>query len=84
MATIRTLHRIMAARGAVQLSDGRIAKIVRIDTVFPENTTTVTIWTDANGDDSTGPDSRSPDSSNPGISKVELSDIVGEATRQTA
>jgi hypothetical protein len=83
MATIQTLQRIMAARGAVRLSDGRVGKIVRIDTVFPANTTTVTIWTDPNGDDSTGPDSRSPDSSNPGITKVPLSDIVGEAHRQT-
>ena len=53
----------------VQLSDGRVGKIVRVDTLFPSNATTVSIWTD---------------SKSPSIAKVSISDIVGEAGRQSA
>ena len=64
----------------VRLSDGRIGKIVRVDTLFPDNATTVTVWTDSNDD---GPLSTGP-VSGPGISKVSISDIVGEAARESA
>lgn len=69
MATLRHLHQIMNERRMVQLSDGRVGKIVRVDTLFPDNATTVTIWTD---------------SSAPGISKVSLADVVGVAALKTA
>jgi len=53
----------------VRLSDGRIGKIVRVDTHFPENATTVSIWTD---------------SQSPGLAKVSLTEIVGDAARESA
>jgi hypothetical protein len=89
MATLQHLHRIMTERRDVQLSDGRVGRVVRVDTLYPDNTTTVTIWTDSNiiessGPESSGPRSGHPDSSGPGITKVALSDIVGEAERQSA
>jgi hypothetical protein len=62
---------MMNERRVVQLSDGRTGKIVRVDTLFPDNATTVTVWTD-------GP------MSGPGISKVSITDIVGEVVRQSA
>jgi len=71
---------MMNERRMVRLSDGRIGKIVRIDTLFPDNATTVTIWTDSNDD---GPLSTGP-VSGPGISKVSITDIVGEAARESA
>jgi len=36
----------MDTRGRIELADGRTGKIVRVDTVFPSNDTTVTVWTD--------------------------------------
>ena len=80
MATLRHLHQMMNERRMVQLSDGRIGKIVRVDTLFPGNATTVTVWTDSNDD---GPLSTGP-VSGPGISKVSITDIVGEAARESA
>lgn len=62
MATLRHLHQLMNERRMIRLSDGRIGKIVRVDTLFPGNATTVTVWTD-NG---------------PGIAKVSLAEVVGE------
>lgn len=53
----------------VQLTDGRVGKIVRVDTLFPGNATTVTVWTSSNG---------------PGVAKVALADVVGEAALKTA
>ena len=73
MATLRHLHQMMNERRMVRLADGRVGKIVRVDTLFPDNSTTVTVWTDFTGPISTGP------MSGPGISKVALTDIVGEA-----
>ena len=80
MATLRHLHQMMNERRMVRLSDGRIGKIVRVDTLFPGNATTVTVWTDSNDD---GPLSTGP-VSGPGISKVSIADIVGEAARESA
>lgn len=80
MATLRHLHQMMNERRMVRLSDGRVGKIVRVDTLFPDNATTVTVWTDSNDDSplSTGP------VSGPGISRVSITDIVGEAARESA
>ena len=80
MATLRHLHQMMNERRMVRLSDGRVGKIVRVDTLFPGNATTVTVWTDSNDD---GPLSTGP-VSGPGISKVSITDIVGEAARESA
>jgi hypothetical protein len=80
MATLRHLHQMMNDRRMVRLSDGRIGKIVRVDTLFPDNATIVTVWTDSNED---GPLSTGP-VSGPGISKVSINEIVGEAVRESA
>lgn len=53
----------MNDRCKVVLADGRIGKIVRVDTLFPAIDTTVTVWTDT--------------PSGPGVAKVRLKDIVG-------
>lgn len=60
---------MMNERRMVQLTDGRIGKIVRVDTLFPDNATIVSVWTEANG---------------LGIAKVSLSDVLGEAQQQSA
>ena len=82
MATLRHLHQMMNERRMVRLSDGRVGKIVRVDTLFPSNATIVTVWTDSNewaAPNSNGPSSITGPASGPGISKVEIADIVGEA-----
>jgi hypothetical protein len=82
MATLRHIHQLMNERRMVQLADGRIGKVVRVDTTFPDNATTVTVWTNSN--DAYAPVSTSDRASapgpvsGPGISKVSLSDVVGE------
>jgi len=69
MATLRHLHQLMNERRMVKLTDGRIGKVVRVDTLFPGNATTVTVWTDNNG---------------PSIAKVSLADVVGDAEKRSA
>lgn len=69
MASLRHIHQFMNERRLVQLADGRTGKIIRVDTLFPENDTQVTVWT--------------PDHSGPGVAKierVELKDVVGAAS----
>jgi hypothetical protein len=39
------MYALMAARRPVQLSDGRTGVITRVVTSFPENETTVHVWT---------------------------------------
>lgn len=71
MASLRHIHQIMNERRHVLLADGRTAKIIRVDTWFPENDTQLTVWT-ANGT-----------SDGPGPAKVEhvaLADVVGAAS----
>jgi hypothetical protein len=58
----------MNDRARVELSDGRTGKIVRVDTMFPANDTTVSVWTD------------SPEG--PGVTKVRLDEIVGPSAGQ--
>ena len=70
----------MNERRMVRLSDGRIGKIVRVDTTFPDNATIVSIWTNSN---ELGPASAGP-ASGPGISRVSITDVVGEAVRESA
>jgi hypothetical protein len=66
VTTLRHIHRYMNDRRRVVLADGRTGKIVRVDTVFPANDTTVTVWMDAQ--------------SAPGVTKVRLDDVVGVAS----
>ena len=68
MATLRHVHQLMNERRMVQLSDGRIGKVVRVDTTFPDNATMVTVWTDSSG---------------PGVAKVALAEVIGEAALKT-
>ena len=70
MATLRHLHQIMNERRLVQLSDGRVGKVVRVDTLFPSNSTTVSIWTQ--------------DAHSPSVAKVSLTDIVGPVEQRSA
>ena len=65
MTTLRDIHQFMSERSFVALQDGRTGKIVRVDTVFPDNDTTVTIWTSSEGQ--------------PGVAKVHLEEVVGLA-----
>jgi len=60
---------MMNERRMVLLSDGRIGKVVRVDTTFPGNATTVSVWTDSKA---------------PGVAKVSLTDVVGEAAQKSA
>lgn len=69
MATLRHLHQLMNERRMVRLADGRVGKIIRVDTLFPDNSTTVSVWTNSNG---------------PSIAKVSITDVVGDATRESA
>lgn len=82
MLSLWNLHQLMNERRMVQLSDGRVGKVVRVDTTFPANTTTVTIWTDSN--EWNGPASGAGPASGPGISKVSLDEIVGEVAKRSA
>ncbi len=61
----------------MRLADGRVGDVVRVDTLFPANLTTVTIWTPTSEHERANADG-------PAISKVSLSDVVGEAPRKSA
>jgi hypothetical protein len=68
MASIRHIHRYITDRSRVLLNDGRTGKIVRVDTIFPQGTTTVSVWTDT--------------PSGPGVAKVKLDAVVGPAPKK--
>jgi hypothetical protein len=70
MATLRHIHQLMNERRMVLLADGRVGKVVRVDTLFPSNATTVTVWTDSGV--------------SPPLSQVTLGDVVGEAALKSA
>ena len=58
MLTLRRIQALQDQRSVVRLEDGRVGKIVRVDTTFPANQTVVSVYTaDARG---------------PGIAKVSL------------
>jgi hypothetical protein len=63
MITLRDIHRYMTDRRFVSLRDGRKGKNVRVDTFFPDNDTTVSVWTETQG--------------RPGVAKVMLREVVG-------
>ncbi len=45
MMTLRTVKRLQDSRRPVRLDDGRVGKIVRVDTTFPGNHTLVSVYT---------------------------------------
>lgn len=61
MITLRLAYRLQDHRARVQLEDGRVGSIVRLDTTFPENETEVSVATD-------GPQG-------PGITRVRLEQL---------
>jgi hypothetical protein len=63
MTSLRNIHAYMTEHRWVLLRDGRTGKIVRVDTTFPSNDTTVTIWTDSG--------------KMPSVAKVRLEQVVG-------
>ena len=65
MTTLRDIHRYMNEKRFVSLTDGRIGKIVRVDTFFPDNDTTVRVWT--------------TDDAQPNVVKVRLAEVLGPA-----
>ncbi len=66
MTTLRHIHQYMTDRRKVLLRDGRTGKIVRVDTVFPKGSTTVSVWTETR--------------EGPGVAKVELDSVLGPAS----
>lgn len=84
MATLRLIHQMMNERRMVQLVDGRIGKVVRVDTLFPGNATTVSVWTGAGADSAMAPAGSRASLSKPSLAKVSLNDIVGAADKQSA
>lgn len=91
MASLRLIHQMMNERRMVQLTDGRIGKVVRVDTLFPGNATTVSVWTGSSADaampfsSSTPVSTTSPSStSSPSLAKVSLNEIVGAAEQRSA
>jgi len=69
MMTLKTVRKMQDARRPVELDDGRIGKIVRVDTLFPGNHTVVSVYTLGEG---------------PGIAKVTLDRLVEVRTRPAA
>jgi len=57
----------MTERRGVLLDDGRLGRIVRVDTEFPRGSTTVSVWTET--------------PRGPGVAKVDITRIVGEAKK---
>ncbi len=58
MLTLRRVQALQDQRSVVRLEDGRVGKIVRVDTTFPANKTEVSVYTE--------------DAKGPGIAKVSL------------
>ena len=55
----------MTDRRSVLLDDGRTGQIVRVDTSFPDGSTTVSVWTETK--------------QGPGVAKVDIGRVVGPA-----
>jgi hypothetical protein len=70
MSLVRTMYAIMASRKPVMLSDGRTGVITRVDTSFPEQETTVHVWT------------KSADG--PGLAKVNAKTVTAIRGKKTA
>ncbi len=70
MTNIRQIHRYMAERQRVMLQDGRVGKIVRVDTEFPNCSTIVSVYTES--------------ARGPAVTKVGLDSVVGPVLESTA
>jgi hypothetical protein len=46
MLTLRHLQKLQDQRSVVRLEDGRVGKIIRVDTTFPANRTEVSVYTE--------------------------------------
>ncbi len=58
MLTLRNIQALQDSRSIVRLEDGRVGKIIRVDTTFPANQTEVSVYTEG--------------AKGPGIAKVSL------------
>ncbi len=58
MLPLRVVQKLQDERAPVALDDGRLGRIVRVDTTFPGNRTVVSVYTQVDG--------------GPGIAKVSL------------
>lgn len=65
MASLRLIHQYMTDRCRVLLEDGRVGKIVRVDTSFPEQVSEVSVWTG--------------DETETSVVKVEIGRVIGPA-----
>jgi hypothetical protein len=45
MLTLRRVQALQDKRSVVRLEDGRVGKIIRVDTTFPANRTEVSVYT---------------------------------------
>jgi len=70
MADLRHIHQYMTDRRRVLLDDGRVGKIVRVDTTYPSGGTLVSVWTE--------------DKQGPSVAKVELARVIGPAPAVSA
>lgn len=46
MLTLRHIQQLQDRRSVVRLEDGRVGKIIRVDTTFPANRTVVSVYTE--------------------------------------
>jgi len=65
MLTLRRVQELQDRRSLVRLADGRVGKIIRVDTTFPANKTEVSVYTLG------GP--------GPGVARVSLELLTGES-----
>ena len=70
MSLVRTMYAIMASRKPVMLSDGRTGVITRVDTSFPEEETTVQVWTKT--------------AAGPGLARVNAKSVTQVPEKKTA
>jgi hypothetical protein len=70
MLSLRRVQELQDRRSLVHLTDGRVGKIVRVDTIFPDNKTVVSIYT--NGAQGLG------------IAKVSLEQLLSSAPEGSA
>ncbi len=61
MLTLRNVQELQDSQSVVCLQDGRVGRIVRVDTTFPANCTEVSVYTQG--------------SKGPGIAKVRLDSL---------
>jgi len=68
MSLARQMFALMASRQPVVLRDGRVGFITRVDTSYPEEETTVQVWTHAG----------------PGLARVSASEVAAAPEKRSA